>query len=188
MRTWHFCSSSRDCGRRGHLGGQIEDGIGRDLDVDQGVTIGHGAGKRVPSGVDVGERCLGIGGGICARRLLGGGDGRCGQCKNKQTKQSHGILRRCVPDDAQECKSMALSCARTKWGDTNSRMRGNTCRLRGVYTSTVVRNGMNESPESHATALRLRSGPPQRRRSPPHEQRPVRGDLVPVAGDPAAAP
>jgi hypothetical protein len=83
---------------------------------------------------------------------------------------------------------MALFRARTKCAGMNSRMRGNTWRLRGVYTSTVVRNGMNGSPEFRATALCLRGSPPQRRRSPPHEQRPVRGDPVPVAGDPAAAP
>jgi hypothetical protein len=44
------------------------------------------------------------------------------------------------------------------YGDMNSRMCGNTCWFRGVYTSTVVPNGMNEGAESPATALRLRGG------------------------------
>ena len=51
---------------------------------------------------------------------------------------------------------MPLPRAPTNCGDMNSHMRGNTCWFRGVYTSTVVLNGMNESPESPATALRLR--------------------------------
>jgi hypothetical protein len=53
---------------------------------------------------------------------------------------------------------MPLPRAPANCGDMNSRIRGNTCWFRGVYTSTVVPNGMNESLESLATALRLRGG------------------------------